>query len=195
MIYFKYVRGARCDRARMKRAPVATRWARLGPDNRSMLSHTPRGGVCISAFVIARMHNSILLGRPRNHSAWPTKGGLRKSRAAELEEERTWLLPATHLMMGESPDKAAKRIVREWAGLKGSPKFVMVQSHVRPARLANPRLRGKHWDICFVYRLNARSLPERRPWWKELRFVPLSEIRRMKLGRGHRDILKDACCI
>jgi len=179
----------------MKRAPVATRWARLGPDDRSVLFHTPKGGVCISAFVIARLHNSILLGRPRRHNAWPTKGGLRKSKAGELEREGAWLLPATHLMVGESPDRAARRIVREWAGLKGTPKFVSVQSHVRPARLANSKLSGKHWDICFVYRLNARGLPKPRPWWRELRFVPLSEIRRIKLGRGHRDVLEDARCI
>jgi ADP-ribose pyrophosphatase YjhB (NUDIX family) len=180
------------DEEKMKSRPVAIRWARLGPDDHSILSHTPRGGVCISAFVIARLHDSILLGRPRAHGAWPRRGGLRKSKAAELEAEGSWLLPATHLMMEESPDRAAKRIAHEWAGLKGTPRFIMVQSHVRPARLANSNLRGKHWDICFVYELNARGLPKPRPWWRELRFVSASEIRRTKLARGHRDILEDA---
>jgi len=172
--------------------PVAKRWARLGPDNPSRLIHSLKDSLCLSAFIVARRGTSILLGRPRAHDAWPKQGAYPKSQALELEKEGVWLLPATHLLMEESPDRAAKRIADKWAGLKGTPRFVMVQSHLRPLRLWNPKLKGNHWDICFVYELHPKGPIRHEPWWSEIRFVPLSEIRRIKLGRGHRDVLKEA---
>jgi len=93
--------------------------------------------------------------------------------------------------MGESPDRAAKRIAFEWAGLKGVPRFVMVQSHLRPVRLWNEKLRGCHWDMCFVYELHPGGPIHLKPWWSEMRFVRPSEIQRIRFGRGHRDILEE----
>jgi len=172
--------------------PVTKRWARLGPNNPRRLIHMVETSLCLSAFVIARCGDSILLGRPRAHEAWLRKGGYPKWQAAELEKEGAWLLPATHLMMEEPPDRAAKRIANEWAGLKGTPRLVEVQSHLRPLRLWNQKLKGNHWDICFVYELLLKSAPRAKPWWAEIKFVPPSEIWRMNLGRGHRDILEEA---
>lgn len=169
-----------------KRFPVSRRWARLGPENPSALKHVPEAGVCLSAFLIVKRNGSILLGRPHSHSAWPLKGGFPRWRAAELEKRDAWLLPATNLMMEEAPNRAARRIVNEWGGLEGKPRFVMIQSHLQPAGRLN------HWAICFVYELHVRKDPTIKPWWSEMRFVKPSEIRRMKLGRGHRDILQEA---
>lgn len=166
--------------------PAAKRWARLGPNKPSRLCHTPPAGTCISTFVIARHGSSILLALPRMHNAWPTKGGYDKERLAELEKQNAWLLPATHLKMDEHPNKAAARITREWAGLKGNPRFKMLQSHVRQ------RQNGNHWDLCFVYELRASSIPKLKPWWADMEFVRPAQIRRMTLGRGHKDVLKEA---
>jgi len=177
--------------------PVDVRWARVGPRNPSWMTHTPRAGLCLSVFIVARKGDSILLGRPRAHDAWPEKGGFPKRNAAEIEKEGAWLLPATHLLMEESPDHAASRIAHEWVGLKGKPRFVMVQSHVRPQRRGRPGYKRsgrqlQHWDICFVYGMSARQLPKVRPWWSEMRYLPSTKIRKMKLARGHRDILEKA---
>ncbi len=172
--------------------PTAKRWARLGRDNPSTMFHTPENGVCLSTFIVARRGNSALVGRPKDHRAWPEKGGLPQGRAADLDKQGAWLLPATHLLMDESPDHAARRIVREWTGLQGTPRFVEVQSHVRPGRLLRAGAKGNHWDFCFVYELRARALPRLRPWWSEMKFVPFSEIPDMNLGRGHADILEEA---
>jgi len=168
--------------------PVTQRWARIGPNTPSWLIHTPKSGLCLSAFVIARKGGSILVARPRAHDAWPRKGGYPKRHAAEIEKEGAWLLPATHLLMEESPDHAASRIAHEWAGLRGRPHFRMVQSHLRP----HPPVSQKHWDICFIYELAADESPRSRPWWSEMRFVSKTKIRKMKLARGHRDILIEA---
>ena len=94
--------------------------------------------------------------------------------------------------MEEPPDHAARRITREWAGLEGNPRFLMVQSHIRLGGFWNSKVEGNHWDICFVYELNAKNEPKAKPWWSETRFVPISNVSRMKLGRGHLDILREA---
>jgi ADP-ribose pyrophosphatase YjhB (NUDIX family) len=120
------------------------------------------------------------------HESWTLKGGYAHWRLAEPEMRNAWLLPATHLKMEENPDHAARRISYEWAGLKGEPRFVMVQSHVRR------RESGNHWDLCFVYEMQVRGLPKCKPWWSEMRFVRSEEIRNMKVGRGHKDILREA---
>ena len=170
----------------MQRAvSVLKRWARFGPDNPSKLTHIPKGGVCISAFVVVKRGNLILLGLPRVHDAWPRKGGYAKWRLVEPEMRSAWLLPATHLQIGEHPDHAARRISHEWAGLKGKPRFMMIQSHLRR------RGRRNHWDLCIVYELRVRRLPKCKPWWSKMQFADSAQIRRMKLGRGHKDVLKE----
>ena len=180
----------------MRELPATKRWARIGPRDPSALRHVPTAGLCLSTFVIIRKGESILLGRPHANNAWPEKGGYPLLPAAELEKSGDWLLPATHLLMEEHPDHAARRIANQWAGVKGNPKFVMVQSHLRPSkgRKNQPKWGTgfNHWDICFVYELKTRTDPKPKPWWAETRFVSQSEILRITFGRGHRDILKAA---
>lgn len=173
------------------------RWARFGPRSVSWLRHIPRAGLCLSTFVIARRGNSILLGRPLASAAWPEKGGFPKHQAEQLEKEGTWLLPATHLLMDETPDDSARRIACEWAGLSGKTRFVTVQSHLRlrkPGQMGYTMLRKKlnHWDICFIYEMRTKALPKAKPWWSEMRFFSTREILKITLGRGHIDILKEA---
>jgi len=172
--------------------PAWKRWARLGPNDTKWLNHVPESGVCISVFIIARKGTSILLGRPRGGDTWAEKGGFPAWRASGLEKDKAWLLPATHLLMEEPPDLAAKRIARQWAGLTGTPRFLEFQSHTRPALVGGRNRGARHWDLCFVYELKANSVPRLKPWWLEMRFVKPSEIRRMNMGRGHKDILREA---
>ena len=180
----------------MREPPVNKRWARIGPRDTSWLRHVPTEGLCLSTFVIIRKGESILLGRPRANSYWPEKGGYPLRPAAELEKSRSWLVPATHLLMEETPDHAARRIANQWAGVKGTPKFVTLQSHLRASkgRRTQPKWRtgSNHWDICFIYELKTRTLPKPKPWWAESRFFSRSEIRGTRFGRGHKDVLKAA---
>lgn len=182
----------------MTAAPPTRRWARIGPSNRSWLVHSPKAGLCLSAFVIARDRSGgILVGRPHAHAAWASDGGLPVRHARNLENDGVWLLPATHLKMEEPPDRAAKRIARRWVGLRrAEPRFLMVQSHLRPSSLWKGesiyRTGRNHWDICFVYEVRAAA-PARKPaWWSELRFIDKRTLRQLKLGRGHRDVLQSA---
>jgi hypothetical protein len=178
--------------------PVTERWARIGPTKKSWLIHVPKAGLCLSSFVVVtNPEDDILLGRPREHEAWPKAGGLPKFHSKQLEKEEEFLLPATHLLMEESPDHAATRIARDWVGyLDAKPSFREVQSHLRPSELWRTRDKkhgSNHWDICFVYSMQANDLPSGiKPWWREMRFVPSSQISKLKLGRGYKDVLKQA---
>jgi ADP-ribose pyrophosphatase YjhB (NUDIX family) len=116
--------------------PLTKRWAPIGPHDSSWMIHVPKAGLCLSAFVVIRKANSILLGRPHAHTAWPEMGGFPMRHAAAIKKDGSWLLPATHLLMEEAPDHAARRIANQWAGVRGRPKFVMVQSHLRPSKQA-----------------------------------------------------------
>lgn len=180
----------------MRKWPLNERWARIGYHNPSWMIHVPKARLCLSAFVAIRRGSSILLGRPHAHSAWPEIGGFPIRHAAAIEKDGSWLLPATHLVMEESPDHAAKRIANQWAGVRGTPRFVMVQSHLRPLERWKSELKWarklNHWDICFVYELRTRTNPKHNPWWSEIRFFPAAEIARMRLSRGHKDVLKAA---
>ena len=181
---------------RMKReAPVTKRWARIGPRDSSWLRHVPAAGLCLSSFVIVRKGDYILLGLPHANNSWPEKGGYPTRHAVELEKNGSWLLPATHLLMEESPDRAARRIANEWAGVTGEPTFLMVQSHLRSSSVRKSRRKSRgsnHWDICFVYELETRTTPRSKPWWSETRFFSRTKIRKLRLGRGHKDILSVA---
>ena len=172
--------------------PVSERWARIGPRDPSWMFHVPSGGLCLSSFVIVRKGRSILLGRPHANASWPEKGGYPQQGAAVIEKEGAWLLPATHLLMDESPDHAANRIANQWIGVRGKPRFIAVQSHLRPQSRTGRkrRTRYNHWDICFVYELETRKNPHPKSWWSETNFFLPGNIRGMKLSRGHKDILK-----
>ncbi len=179
--------------------PIEERWARIGPTKESWLIHVPKAGLCLSAFVVViDYNNKILLGQPKEHEAWPIAGGLPKFHSKQLEKEGVFILPATHLLMEESPDHAARRITRKWVGYTDAePSFREVQSHLRPSALWKSYLGEKrglnHWDICFVYSMQARELPSKiKPWWSEMRFVPSSQISKLNIGRGHKDVLKEA---
>jgi ADP-ribose pyrophosphatase YjhB (NUDIX family) len=175
--------------------PLTERYARFGPPYRRMYIHVPRGGVCLSAFVVVRdRQGRILFGRPRAHSAWPERGCLPLWRVREIRKNGEWILPASHLLMGEAPDAAAKRIARIWLGLPGAkPLLAAIDSSGFPTggRSGSGRSRRRefHWTLCFVYQLRIERLPKAPPPWEELRFFPKGDIRRLTIGRMHRDLL------
>jgi ADP-ribose pyrophosphatase YjhB (NUDIX family) len=176
--------------------PVSSRWARFGPTERKWFMHIPRGGVCLSAFVIVRNHEGdVLLGRPRPHSAWAEKGCLPPFRVRELEERREWILPASHLLVDEPPSAAAKRVLRDWAGLRGGkPRLIALDSSLLPTGQFTGRGKNRrplnHWAIGFVYEARSELLPRTTPWWSEMRFFPPVELRKTRVGRAHKDIIR-----
>jgi ADP-ribose pyrophosphatase YjhB (NUDIX family) len=175
--------------------PVTSRWARIGATNRKWLIHVPAGGLCISAFVFVRNgRGDVLFGRPKPHRDWPEKGGTALWRIRELARAGEWVLPATHLIIGEDPFRAAKRIARTWADLPNAkPRLVAIDSSQFPLGRSvgsgRRRRRVYHWVINFVYEVSTARRPRGAPGWSELKFVPTAQFRSLKIGRGHRDLL------
>jgi ADP-ribose pyrophosphatase YjhB (NUDIX family) len=175
--------------------PLQSRWARFGPPDRAWFSHIPVGGFCVSAFLIVRNRKGdVLLGRPKEHKDWPEKGCLPIWRVRAVQAEGGWILPASHFLMDESPEHAAKRIMVSWAGISsGSPRLLGVESEIMStgASVGSGRShrRANHWALCFVYELKTNRLPEPPRAWAELKFIPVRELRKIHLGRSHGDLL------
>lgn len=176
--------------------PVTTRWARIGATNRKWLIHVPAGGLCLSAFLLVRnRRGDVLFGRPRSHRNWPEKGGVGIWRIRELVRAKAWTLPATHLLIAEDPARAAIRIAKRWAGLSNPrPRLVGVDSCRMPTRqwkgTGRTRRRVHHWALGFVYEVRTSETPGVDPGWSELRFIPTTQLRSLRIGREHRDFLK-----
>ena len=184
-----------------RRAPVAAlpltqRWARFGTPDRRWFVHVPEGGFCVSAFLIVRdRRGAILLGRPRLHEAWPDRGCVPFWRLREFIRERVWVLPASHFLMDEAPEAAAKRVARDWAGLpSSSPKLVTVTSELFPTggtlRAGRSRHPVNHWALCFIFDVSTGARHRTPPSWEELRFFSGEELRTLRIGRGHEDLIR-----
>jgi ADP-ribose pyrophosphatase YjhB (NUDIX family) len=99
------------------------------------------------------------------------------------------MLPSSHLLLGESPEDASKRILREQLGLDQQPlEGPMVFSEVYGVDRTGE---NAHWDIEFIY-LGERAEVPKCGVWKELTFLDLATAKRDVIARGHEDILSHA---
>jgi ADP-ribose pyrophosphatase YjhB (NUDIX family) len=142
----------------------------------------PEGGMCISAFTIISRRNdpdSILMGKINKNANWDHIGALDAKRVERASGG--WMLPSSHLMLYETPEGAARRILRE-------------QLHVKDMKMTGPLTfvdtsgKDNHWDIGFIYLGERESVPKSDAW-RELRFVKSSELKREDLVRSQVDVL------
>lgn len=72
------------------------------------LGEIPEGGVCISTFVVISRRGdskSVLMGRINKRAPWDHIGALDPGRVER--HSKSWMLPSSHLIFGESPQDAA----------------------------------------------------------------------------------------
>jgi ADP-ribose pyrophosphatase YjhB (NUDIX family) len=148
------------------------------------------GGFCLSAFLILSAEDrptSVLVGRINPDGAWDHLEGLDAERIHA--HHGGWLLPASHLLVRESPESAARRILEEMLG--GGPATLeppRVTSEVYAPRRYPETL--NHWDLSFLFRGiwhgDAPSIPS---VWEELRFVDSRAVRRTEFARSHEEVL------
>ena len=153
----------------------------------------PEGGMCLSAFVALTESgslNRVLLGHLDSGANWDHIGGLDPERVGA--HSKGWMIPSCHLILQESPQDAARRILGEQLGLKNvalsEPK--VVSEVYTPKRF--PDL-PSHWDLEFIFRgdLPRGTLP-RATAWKELSFIDVSRTRKSEMARSHEDVLESA---
>lgn len=140
------------------------------------------GGFCISTFIIISKSNNpeqVLMGHINKKAPWDHIGALDPSRVER--HSRGWMLPSCALMLGESPDQAAKRILKDQLGLEDQP----LEGPFVFSEVYGPM---NHWDLEFLF-LGERGTAPSNDAWSELKFVDLTKMRRADVARGHEDIL------
>lgn len=156
------------------------------------ITEMPKGGMCLSAFVILHDPSDahrILLGHLDPHAPWDHIGAL-DARRAEIHS-KGWMIPSSHLIFGEAPEAAARRILVEQLGLRRDRTLEPPQIF---SEVATPRRfpdLAHHWDIGFVY-TGPLSEPELGPTpaWKDLALVDTRTLKREEMARSHDDVLE-----
>ena len=157
-----------------------TRFTKTGAPPR--ISEIPEGGFCISSFVVLNKRgkqNEVLLGKLDTRADWERIGALDRDRAET--NSKGWMLPGSHLLFGESPEDAAKRILTEMLGISG-------QELQGPAVFSEVYGPKNHWDIEFVF-TGEREGVGANPAWKELKFVDTTKLQLADFARNHQDVL------
>jgi len=152
-----------------------------------MPGQVPEGGACISSFIVAQKEGKVLVGKMKNPETWVEKFLVGPNFAPKYAASGKWLLPASHLKFGESPDECAKRILKEQL-LAGEPGCILlgIQSHISgdPSDVENA-----HWDLCIIYRASIPEPIQVPEWFSELRYVSAKDLKTSDFTRGHGDIL------
>ena len=107
--------------------------------------HVPKGGACISAFLVLTGKGGVLVGKMARPEIWVERFFVGESFAPQYASSGKWILPASHLKYGEKPDDSAKRILNELVGVNDDVKlkFSQVQSHLSQDP-NDPE--SAHWD-------------------------------------------------
>lgn len=171
------------------------RFARAKPEyegNPVYTTDIPQGGMCLSSFLVITEGDSerVLMGRLNPRAAWDQIGALDAERAEA--HSRGWMLPSSHLMLYESPQDAARRILREQLGMEGlglaGP--AVVAEAGTPRRF--PDL-PEHWDFEFIFRGRAaEGAAPKNEAWSELGFIDLHRTGRAGIARSHDEVLENA---
>jgi len=159
------------------------KFTRFNPADRPMTTREiPEGGICLSAFLVIgeKGHTDrILMGHLNPAAPWDHIGALDPERAEV--NSKGWMLPSTHLMINESPQAAAERILKEQLGL---PALTLDGPYVFSEVYGSKN----HWDIHFVF-LGEREQVGQHPAWLDLAFVEVNDTPREQIARYHEDIL------
>jgi len=154
-----------------------------------MEGHVPKGGTCISVFLVLKGKGGILVGKMAKPEVWVERFYVGEMFAPKYASSNKWLLPASHLEYGEKPDDAAMRVLTQQLGIgRGKLTFREVQSHLSQDP-NDPE--AAHWDICFVYEGTLKDKVVRPDWFSDLRFVNPKELSSEDFTRGHGDVLNE----
>lgn len=147
----------------------------------------PKGGTCLSSFLILRSKDGILAGKMTKPEIWIEKFLVGESFAPKYAASNKWILPASHLTYGEKPEDAAMRVLTEQVGANRTTlSLLQVQSHLSQSP-TDPE--AAHWDICFVYEGQMAERIRKPEWFSELEFMKTQRLKADDFTRGHGDVL------
>jgi ADP-ribose pyrophosphatase YjhB (NUDIX family) len=146
------------------------------------MNTVPPGGMCISAFLVISKKGepeNVLMGRINKNAEWDNIGALDEKRVERFASG--WMLPSSHLILFETPEGAARRILREQLGIRNQPLH-------GPMTFADTSGTANHWDLGFVFTGERESAPSSAAW-DELRFVEVAKLKRDEMVRSQLDVL------
>ncbi len=146
------------------------------------MNTVPQGGMCISAFLVISKKGeagNVLLGRINKNAEWDHIGALDGKRVERFASG--WMLPSSHLILFETPQGAARRILREQLGIRN-------QALEGPLTFADTSGTANHWDLGFIFTGERESAPSNAAW-EELRFVEVTTLKRDEIVRSQIDVL------
>ncbi|HEX9710502.1 MAG TPA: hypothetical protein VGB42_11140 [Candidatus Thermoplasmatota archaeon] len=156
--------------------------------------HVPPGAMCLGVFLFVRQGSHLLLGKVRDHPAWPGLAGDDPPRVRE--DQGRWKVPARQLRLGEDPRDAARQIGEEVLGLTGlsyeEPRVEVEFWKLGDEASGPPERRDLfHFDVWFFV---DASLPEGRgvaapPWYAELAWLEPERIPPDGWARLHGDVV------
>jgi ADP-ribose pyrophosphatase YjhB (NUDIX family) len=142
----------------------------------------PQGGMCISAFLVISKkgdQGGVLMGRLNKNAEWDHIGALDGKRVERFASG--WMLPSSHLILFETPEGAARRILREQLGIRN-------QSLDGPLTFADTSGTSNHWDLGFIFTGEREAAPSSAAW-DELKFVDVAKLKRDEIVRSQLDVL------
>ena len=152
-------------------------------------SNVPKGGTCLSSFLILKRKNEVLVGKMAKPEVWIERFFVGEMFAPKYVSSGKWVIPASHLKYGEKPEDAAMRVLVEQVGAsKGKLKLLQVQSHLSQDP-TDPE--AAHWDICFVYEGALKGKVRTPDWFSELKPAKVRTLKSDDFARGHGDVLKE----
>lgn len=128
----------------------------------------PPTSLCLRCFLVSEGEEGLLVGRVKRAAEWQDLEIAHGFDA--LLESGQWVLPASHLLVGETPAAAARRIATQQLGATSHAlKEASAFSHIseQPGHASPPR-----WNLCFVFEAQVQ-LAGTPPWFDELKRIPL----------------------
>ena len=146
------------------------------------MSTLPQGGMCISAFLVISKKGEpadVLMGRINKNSEWDHIGAIPRKKLEGFASG--WMLPSSHLMLFETPEGAARRILREQLGIRN-------QALGGPLTFSDTSGTSNHWDLGFIFTGEKETAPSNAAW-DELKFVDMAKLKRDEIVRSQLDVL------
>ncbi len=119
------------------------------------------------------------MGKLNPSAPWEHIGALDRARAET--NSKGWMLPSSQLILFESPQEAASRILTEQLS-------VFDQKLIGPYVFSEVYGPKNHWDLEFIFTGETATVPKNDAW-ADLRFVDTSKARKEDIARSHEDIL------
>lgn len=149
----------------------------------------PRGGMCLCVFLFVTSGGKVLLGRYADHSAWETLCGMDGGRVKA--NAGGWTIPASHLMFGEDPRDAARRIGEDILALDID--LVYSEPYVKTFFYEPAIAPGeKHFDVLFLFDVSIQDIANvhKPPWYEALEWFDIGMVQRQRFARQHQDVVE-----